>query len=172
LPIQTLTDLLSGLTQNFTILMRNLEAPFTTRKPPPAPGTPILGRQPTVVLVIEDDFLVRMNAAQAIEEAGFEAIESANADQAIAILEARPDIIIVFADIQMPGDMDGLKLAAAIRDRWPPIKIVATSGARQHQNGRSAGRRALSAEALQPSANCRDAARADRMKNWSSGLLL
>lgn len=51
-----------------------------------------------------------------------------SADEAIAILEARPDITVVFTDFQMPGSMDGLKLAAAVRDRWPPIKIVATSG--------------------------------------------
>lgn len=63
-----------------------------------------------------------------IEDAGFDVVEAANADEAIAILEARPDIHIVFTDIQMPGSMDGLKLAAFVRHRWPPIKIVATSG--------------------------------------------
>jgi CheY-like chemotaxis protein len=55
-------------------------------------------------------------------------IEAANADQAIEFLEARPDITVVFTDIQMPGSMDGLKLARAVRGRWPPIKIIATSG--------------------------------------------
>jgi CheY-like chemotaxis protein len=54
--------------------------------------------------------------------------EAASADEAIAILEARLDITVVFTDIQMPGRMDGLKLAAAVRDRWPPIMILATSG--------------------------------------------
>jgi CheY-like chemotaxis protein len=58
----------------------------------------------------------------------FDVIEAANADEAIAILEARSDITVVFTDIQMPGSMDGLRLAAAIRDRWPPTKIIATSG--------------------------------------------
>jgi CheY-like chemotaxis protein len=81
-----------------------------------------------VVLVVEDEFLLRMHAAEMIEEAGFEVVEAGNADQAIGILEVRFDITIVFTDIQMPGSMDGLKLAAAIRGRWPPIKIVATSG--------------------------------------------
>jgi CheY-like chemotaxis protein len=81
-----------------------------------------------IVLVVDDDFLIRMNAAGMIEDAGFEVIEATNADEAIAILEARLDIRVVFTDIQMPGSMDGLKLAAAIRGRWPPIKIVATSG--------------------------------------------
>ena len=63
-----------------------------------------------------------------VEDAGFIVVEAANADQAIAILEVRLDITVVFTDIQMPGSMDGLKLAAAIRGRWPPIHIIATSG--------------------------------------------
>jgi CheY-like chemotaxis protein len=81
-----------------------------------------------VILVVEDESLIRMNAVEMIVEAGFEVVEAANADEAIAILEGGLDITVVFTDIQMPGSMDGLKLAAAVRDRWPPIKIVATSG--------------------------------------------
>jgi len=81
-----------------------------------------------VVLIVEDDFLLRMNAAETIGDAGFDIVEAANADQAIAILETRPDIHVVFTDVQMPGSMDGLKLARFVRGRWPPIKIVATSG--------------------------------------------
>src|SRR3954453_7555861 len=81
-----------------------------------------------VVLIVEDEFLLRMNAVDMIEAAGFEAIEAANADEAIAILENRRDTTLVFTDNQMPGSMDGLKLARAVRGRWPPIKIVATSG--------------------------------------------
>ena len=81
-----------------------------------------------VVLIVEDEMLLRMDAAEMIEAAGFEVIEAANADQAIEVLEGRPDITVVFTDIQMPGSMDGLKLARAVRGRWPPIKIIATSG--------------------------------------------
>jgi len=81
-----------------------------------------------VVLIVEDEFLLRMDAVEMIAGAGFEAVEAANADQAIGILESRRDITVVFTDIQMPGSMDGLKLARAIRGRWPPIKIIATSG--------------------------------------------
>lgn len=80
------------------------------------------------MLIVEDEFLLRMEAADTIVAAGFEAVEAANADQAIEILESRRDITVVFTDIQMPGSMDGLKLARAVRGRWPPIKIVATSG--------------------------------------------
>jgi CheY-like chemotaxis protein len=81
-----------------------------------------------VILIVEDEFLIRINAVEMIEVAGFEVVEAASADEAIAILEGRLDINVVFTDIQMPGSMDGLKLAAAVRDRWPAIKIVATSG--------------------------------------------
>src|SRR5664279_4728304 len=81
-----------------------------------------------VVLIVEDEFLLRMNALDMIGIGGFEAVEAANADQAIEILEARSDVTVIFTDIQMPGSMDGLKLARAVRGRWRPIKIVATSG--------------------------------------------
>jgi CheY-like chemotaxis protein len=63
-----------------------------------------------------------------IADAGYDVVEAGNADEAIAILEARADIHIVFTDIQMPRSMDGLRLARFVRDRWPPIKLVATSG--------------------------------------------
>jgi CheY-like chemotaxis protein len=82
----------------------------------------------SVVLIVEDEFLLRMNAGDMIAAAGFEVVEAANADEAIEILESRRDITVVFTDIQMPGSMDGLKLARAVRGRWPPIKIIATSG--------------------------------------------
>jgi CheY-like chemotaxis protein len=80
-----------------------------------------------VILIVEDELLIRMNAVEMIEET-YEVVEAANADEAIAILERRLNITVLFTDIQMPGSMDGLKLAAAVRDRWPPILIVATSG--------------------------------------------
>jgi len=81
-----------------------------------------------VVLVVEDEFLLRMDSVEILEDEGFEVIPAANADEAIAVLSARSDIRLVFTDIQMPGSMDGLKLARFVRNRWPPIKIVATSG--------------------------------------------
>ena len=82
------------------------------------------------VLVVEDEPLLRMMAVDVVEDAGFEAIEAANADEAVNILEGRDDISIIFTDIDMPGTMDGMKLAAAARDRWPPIRIIITSGHR------------------------------------------
>ena len=85
-------------------------------------------RKRPVVLIVEDEFLIRMDAVDMVRPAGFDVVEAENADEAILILERRFDVTVVFTDIQMPGSMDGLKLAAAIRGRWPPIRIVATSG--------------------------------------------
>ena len=80
------------------------------------------------VLVVEDEMVLRMRAADIVEDAGFTPIEAVNADEAIAILESRSDIAVLFTDIQMPGSMDGLKLAHAVHARWPDIKIVLVSG--------------------------------------------
>lgn len=81
-----------------------------------------------VVLVVEDDALIRMSAVDIVETAGFTAVEAANADAAITILEQRSDIHLVFTDVDMPGSMDGLKLAHYIRDRWPPVRLIIASG--------------------------------------------
>jgi CheY-like chemotaxis protein len=81
-----------------------------------------------VVLVVEDEGLVRLNAADLIRDLGFEVIEAADADQAVSLLESMPEITVLFTDIQMPGSMDGLRLAAIVRDRWPPIALLITSG--------------------------------------------
>jgi CheY-like chemotaxis protein len=87
-----------------------------------------MSRGGPVILIVEDEFLLRLDSAETIGNAGFEVVQAANADEAIAILKSRPDIRVVFTDIQMPGSMDGLKLARFVRNRWPPIKIIATSG--------------------------------------------
>lgn len=82
----------------------------------------------TNVLVVEDEMVLRMRAVDIVEDAGFTAIEATNADQAISVLEARSDISLLFSDIQMPGSIDGLKLAHAVHERWPNIKIILVSG--------------------------------------------
>jgi DNA-binding NtrC family response regulator len=82
----------------------------------------------TIILTVEDEFLVGAYLGEVLEEAGYQVIAAANADEAIAILESRSDIQIVITDINMPGSMDGLKLAAAVRGRWPPIQIIIASG--------------------------------------------
>jgi CheY-like chemotaxis protein len=87
-----------------------------------------LARIQPVVLVVEDDELLRMFAVEMIEEAGFVVTEAPNADVAMRLLEGRGDIGVIFTDIEMPGSMNGLSLAHAVASRWPPIRIVATSG--------------------------------------------
>jgi two-component sensor histidine kinase len=82
----------------------------------------------THVLVVEDEMVLRMKAVDIVEDAGFTAVEASNADQALSILESRSDISLLFTDIQMPGSMDGLKLAHAVHLRWPTIKIILVSG--------------------------------------------
>jgi two-component sensor histidine kinase/CheY-like chemotaxis protein len=80
------------------------------------------------VLVVEDEMVLRMRAVDIVEDAGFTPVEAVNADEAIAILESRSDIDLLFTDIQIPGSMDGLKLAHAVHDRWPGIRIILVSG--------------------------------------------
>jgi CheY-like chemotaxis protein len=82
----------------------------------------------SIILIVEDEYMVRMNAAAMMEDAGFDVLEACNADEAIRVLESNPDISIVFTDIEMPGSMNGLKLAHTVTGRWPPIRIIATSG--------------------------------------------
>jgi two-component sensor histidine kinase len=79
-------------------------------------------------LVVEDEIVLRMRAVDIVEDAGFTAVEAVSADEALAILESRSDISLLFSDIQMPGSMDGLKLAHAVHERWPAIKIILVSG--------------------------------------------
>ena len=81
-----------------------------------------------VILGVEDEPLIRMDAVAMIEDAGYEVIEAIGADEAIVLLEARPDIRVVFTDVEMPGSMDGLKLVHAIRQRWPPVVLIVASG--------------------------------------------
>jgi CheY-like chemotaxis protein len=81
-----------------------------------------------VVLVVEDEVLLRMRAVDMVEDAGYTSVEAVDADEAVAILESRSGIALIFTDIQMPGGMDGLKLAHVVHERWPPIKIIVVSG--------------------------------------------
>jgi two-component sensor histidine kinase/DNA-binding response OmpR family regulator len=80
------------------------------------------------VLVVEDEMILRMRAVDIVEDAGFHPVEAVNADEALSILESRSDISLLFTDIQMPGSIDGLKLAHAVHERWPSIKIILVSG--------------------------------------------
>ena len=83
------------------------------------------------VLVVEDELLILLNIAAFLSDQGFRVLEATNAAEALQQLENDPSIRIMFTDVDMPGSIDGLRLAAAVRDRWPPIKIIVTSGHRK-----------------------------------------
>ncbi|WP_435170319.1 response regulator [Falsirhodobacter sp. 1013] len=83
------------------------------------------------ILVVEDQLLLRMDAMFMIEDAGFLAVGARDTADALRILEDRTDIRVIFTDIDMGDGPDGLWLAACVRDRWPPIHIIVTSGHRR-----------------------------------------
>jgi CheY-like chemotaxis protein len=83
------------------------------------------------LLIVEDEALIRMGIADQLADEGYEVFEAGNADEAIALLEAEHSIRLLFTDIDMPGSLDGLRLAAVVHDRWPPVKIIVTSGHRR-----------------------------------------
>lgn len=85
------------------------------------------------VLVVDDEAIIRMHIADILENEGFTVIEATSANEAIKVLECRPDIKVVFTDIEMPGTMDGLALSHYVRRRWPPTIIIIASGRRQPQ---------------------------------------
>jgi two-component system, response regulator PdtaR len=87
-----------------------------------------MSKPSVVVLVVEDNALIRIGVLDLVRDAGFEALEAENADEAIALLDSRSDISLVFTDVRMPGTMDGIKLAAHIRERWPPVHLMVASG--------------------------------------------
>ena len=90
-----------------------------------------MAQKGTTVIVVEDEAIVRMDFAMSLQDEGFIVLEASNADEAIRLLDTHPEIRLMFTDVDMPGSMDGLKLAEAVRDRWPPVKIIIASGHRQ-----------------------------------------
>lgn len=83
-----------------------------------------------LVLVVEDEPIIRMVGVDMLEEAGYRVLEAASADEAIAILEDAPEVRLLFSDVDMPGSMDGVELAECVHDRWPRIRLLLTSGHR------------------------------------------
>ncbi|WP_395664402.1 response regulator [Methylocella sp.] len=84
--------------------------------------------RPPLILVVEDEAIVRMFGADLLEAAGFAVIEAADADEALTVLRRRDDVSAVFSDVDMPGRLDGAELAGLIREKWPEIAVVLTSG--------------------------------------------
>lgn len=86
---------------------------------------------PNYVLIVEDEPIIRIDLADFLTDAGFQVLEAGDADEAIDLLEQQDRIDIIITDLDMPGSMDGLKLARAVFDRWPPIRIIVVSGHRR-----------------------------------------
>jgi two-component system, response regulator PdtaR len=84
----------------------------------------------TAILIVEDEPLLCLNLSEVLRSEGYDVIATTNADEAIEVLQSRTDIRTIFTDINMPGSMNGLKLAAVVRDRWPPVNIIVTTGMR------------------------------------------
>jgi CheY-like chemotaxis protein len=80
------------------------------------------------ILVVEDEALIRIWAAELLEENGFSVLEAKDADAALKVLESRPDVKLLFTDVQMPGSLNGMQLAREVHARWPHILLVITSG--------------------------------------------
>jgi CheY-like chemotaxis protein len=83
---------------------------------------------PHVVLVVEDEMMLRMRVVDMVEDAGYVPVEAVDADEALIILQSRSDIALMLTDVQMPGSMNGLQLAHTVHERWPPIRIILASG--------------------------------------------
>ena len=84
--------------------------------------------RPTVVLLVEDEPLVRMLGVDVLEDAGFTVVEASNATEALRALETRTDVRVLFTDVNMPGELDGLELARLVHQRWPEIRLLIASG--------------------------------------------
>jgi two-component system, response regulator PdtaR len=84
-----------------------------------------------VALVVEDEVLVRMYACELLEEQGFNVLQAATAERALKVMEAEPQVRLLFTDIQMPGAFDGMDLARRVHARWPKVRLVITSGQRR-----------------------------------------
>lgn len=80
------------------------------------------------VLVVEDDGLIRLSLVEELEDAGLSVFEASSADEALKIIEEHPQIEVIFTDIDMPGSMDGLKMATLVRQSRPDMQILLTSG--------------------------------------------
>jgi two-component system, response regulator PdtaR len=81
-----------------------------------------------VIMVVDDDVLERMGAADMFLDAGYRVLQAGNADEALRLFETNTDIRVLFTDVSMPGSMSGADLALDVAKRWPAIGIIMTSG--------------------------------------------
>ncbi|ACA17073.1 response regulator receiver protein [Methylobacterium sp. 4-46] len=85
--------------------------------------------EPPVILLVEDDGLLLMEAADTLAEAGFQVVEAPHADKALQVLESAQEVDALMTDVDMPlGSIDGLALARLVARRWPWIPVLVVSG--------------------------------------------
>ena len=84
--------------------------------------------QPSLILVVDDEALLRLRAVDVLEDAGYRVVEASDAAEALKVLEDRSDVRLLFTDVQMPGEFDGMELAAKVCQRWPDVLLIVTSG--------------------------------------------
>lgn len=90
------------------------------------------------ILVVEDEFLIRLMLSESLREAGYHVIEACNADEALVVIDLTlPDLII--SDVRMPGSLDGMELLALVKRSHPKLPIIITSGHLREANALEAG---------------------------------
>ena len=86
------------------------------------------GRDGRVVLIVQEELVIRMDVVEAFDTGGFKIFQADTAEKAIDVLQREPTIRVVFTDVELPGTMDGLTLAHYVRHRWPPTILLVGSG--------------------------------------------
>ena len=132
---------------------------------------------PFLVLVVDDEAVLRFLAADTLEENGFRVVEAENAEEALRVLAERSDVRVLFTDVNMPGALDGLDLVREVHARWPAIKLVVTSGRLRLSDGEIPDAGRFVAKPYSPDTlveEIREAAgrgcAADRISPWSTSV--
>lgn len=104
------------------------------------------------ILVVEDEFLIRLHISDHLRDSGYTVLEASNGDEALVILDSGADFDIVYTDVRMPGETDGLALLGHIRKTRPGIAVVVTSGHLQPSRAMAAGAAGFIAKPSEPEA--------------------
>ena len=89
----------------------------TETEPAPAP----------LILLVEDDILIRLSSGEVLREAGYRVVEADNGEEALSLLQAGLGPALIVSDIRMPGAVDGLKLLDLVRELYPPLRVLLAS---------------------------------------------
>ncbi len=95
------------------------------------------------VLVVEDEFLIRLTLSEVLADEGFEVLEAETGDQAVTILDSTPDIAVLLTDIQLPGSLDGRALVQRARQTWPDLPVIFMTGRPDSMDANKAGGREI-----------------------------